>query len=284
MGRRNEPRIVISLPVVVRGFDSRGNAFAAQVETHDISRSGASLRGLIGLVEPGKKVEIEYGRQTAWYRVQWIGTNGSTKAGKVGVRCLEKKYIWSLAPPPNTPDTYDHLRASTGPERGNRSPGDRAERRKFPRKPCRAEAQFWTEGSSVRLSGMLADISRNGCYIETLAPLPIDTPVGLALLVANSHLQASGKVRTSETGLGMGVAFTSLSPKDSEVLARIAPPAKGESFPTRPAAPAPRSPSESRQPTTADALEAVVRALLRKGVLTREELAAEFEKLKTAKV
>jgi hypothetical protein len=65
----------------------------SSAQTHDISNSGASLNGLSGLVEPGKKVEIDFRDQTASYRVQWIGKNGSPKAGRTGVRCREKKYI-----------------------------------------------------------------------------------------------------------------------------------------------------------------------------------------------
>jgi hypothetical protein len=37
MGRRNEQRIAISFPVVVHGFDLRGNPFTVNAETFDIS-------------------------------------------------------------------------------------------------------------------------------------------------------------------------------------------------------------------------------------------------------
>jgi hypothetical protein len=112
MGRRSEPRIVISFPAVLRGFDSQGKPFAASAETCDVSNSGASLRGLNGLLEPGKKIEIEFRDQSAWFRVQWVGGAGS-RAGRVGVRCLERKYIWEIPAPDWQADTYNPAQFST---------------------------------------------------------------------------------------------------------------------------------------------------------------------------
>ena len=46
MGRRSEPRIVILIPVIVRGTDARGDPSEFAAETCDISVSGARLRGV----------------------------------------------------------------------------------------------------------------------------------------------------------------------------------------------------------------------------------------------
>jgi hypothetical protein len=98
VGRRSEPRIAISFPVVVRGFDAQGRRFRVNAETRDISTSGASLEGLIGLVAPGNKIEIEFREQAAWYQVKWVGKNGSSRAGRVGVHSMDGKYIWNVPP------------------------------------------------------------------------------------------------------------------------------------------------------------------------------------------
>jgi hypothetical protein len=71
-----------------------GIPFEVTTETLDISNSGACLKGLNGFIEPGKKIEIEFRDQKAWFRVRWVGKIGSLRAGRVGVRCLEPaKYI-----------------------------------------------------------------------------------------------------------------------------------------------------------------------------------------------
>jgi hypothetical protein len=190
MGRRSEPRTAISFPVVVRGFDSHGSPFAASTETCDVSSTGASIKGLEGLVESGHKIEIEFNDQKAWFRVQWVGKNGSGKAGQIGVRCLERKYIWGV--PPRTWDRDSFGESSGAPE------------------------------------------------IVTVVQ-PAAQP----------------------------------QPKTQAVLPRA--PAGRRNHGSSP----PASPRHA--PTTAEVLEAVIRVLLRKGLLERDELAEELDKLKTAK-
>jgi hypothetical protein len=314
MGRRNEQRIAISLPVIVRGLDSRGSPFVVTTLTRDISCTGACLEGLSGAVEPGRKVEIECQSHKAWYRVQWVGGSGSPRAGLVGVRCLEPgKYIWGVAPKEWEADTYDPSNpepvppasAATASPNPPPAPWTGQERRHFVRHPCRIEAQVTPEGRSVRLSGTITDISLGGCYVEMLSPLPVKTLVELSLNAGDAILRVSGSVRVSQTGLGMGVVFTGMSPEDFEKLRRLAP-SMGPSpiIAPRPAR-APLAPSARRAqpdtpatqtvfrpdalpdfdsaeaPAVRETLAAVVRILFRKRLLTRDELLEELGKLKT---
>jgi hypothetical protein len=302
MGRRSEPRTAISFPIVVRGFDSRGSPFATSTETCDVSSTGASIKGLEGLVEPGHKIEIEHNDQKSWYRVQWVGKNGSERAGRVGVRCLERKYIWDV--PPRTWDR-DTFGEPSGAEEAKAS-WNGEERRLFGRRSCRIEAQVSIPGSSVGLPGKVTDISLGGCYVEMLAPLPVDTMVELALTAGDTTMRASGRVRASQRGLGMGVAFASMSPAHFEKLRKFSLAASGapeiatagqsaaqlqpKAHAGLPRAQAGRGnhgsspPASPRHPPTpAEALEAVIRVLLRKGLLARDELTEELDKLKTAK-
>src|ERR1700758_3084769 len=107
MGRRSEPRLVSELPVIVRGTDAQGSPFVLTAPTHDISNSGARIRGLNGVVQAGAKIEVECQGQKAFFRVQWIGQPGTSRAHSIGVRCMEPgKYIWSIPSHEWTPDTY----------------------------------------------------------------------------------------------------------------------------------------------------------------------------------
>ncbi len=302
MGRRSEPRTAISFPVVVRGFDSRGSPFAVSTVTCDVSSAGACVKGLEGIVGPGHKIEIEFNDQKAWFRVQWVGKNGSGKAGQIGVRCLERKYIWGV--PPRTWDR-DSFGESSGAEPAKVS-WNGGERRLFGRRSCRVEAQVSIPGPSEGLPGTVTDISLGGCYVEMLAPLPVDTMVELALTAGDITMRGSGKVRSSHMGLGMGVAFASMSPAQFEKLRQFSLAAAGtpeiaavgQSAARRqskaqaelPRAQAARpnhgssSPAPPKHaPTTAEALEAVIRVLLRKGLVARDELAEELDKLEIAK-
>jgi hypothetical protein len=306
MGRRGEPRIAVTFPVVVRGADSRGTPFVLTAETRDISCSGACLKGLSGIVVSGKKVEVEHGDQSAWFRVQWAGATGSSKAGQAGLRCLEPgKYIWGIPPKEWEPDSFDPQRPETALRQpppptmsassGSGGPWNGRERRQFVRHTCRMAAQIALQNGSVRMTATLTDISLGGCYVEMLSPLPVDTFVDIAISPDDKTLQLSGRVRSSQTNFGMGVSFTGMRPQDFEVLRKIAPPTiEGPEFQKPAAAPPPPPPAPAQEargsaatefdsadlPTTPEAFAAAVRVLIRKGVLTRADVMEELEKLK----
>lgn len=298
--------MTVSFPVVVRGFDLQRRRFSVNAQTRDVSAVGASLEGINHLVHPGKKIEIESGSQSAWYSVEWVGKNGTSRAGCVGVRCLEKKYIWTLPAKNWEPDTYQEA----GPPQNTSSAArlEHGERRVYPRRSCRLQVEVSTPGSAANGRGTVTDISLGGCYVEMFAPLPVDTVVDLEIDLEGEPLHLSGRVRSSLTSFGMGVAFTALSPGDFERLRKFAPPdASTLPVPTAPtelhvpgtqgaeiprdnndpsfvpvASPAKPNGAQSRE-AIGTVVEAVVRALLRKGILSREDLVEEFDKVKAAR-
>ncbi|MGH9738116.1 MAG: PilZ domain-containing protein [Candidatus Acidiferrales bacterium] len=237
MGRRSEQRIVIAFPVVVRGTDARGSPFVVTTETHDVSCTGASLRGLQGVADAGAKVEIESQNQKAWYRVQWASAANRRKEWRIGVRCLEPgKYIWGVPPKEWEPDSFDHhaTNSQTPPMAGTFSPAAQEpprERRRFARHACRLEAQVIAEGAygKVEVKGKITDISLGGCYVEMLAPLPEETALELAFTTGNAPLHLAAKVCTAQDGFGMGLVFTGMNPEEFEILRQFAPPAKNHS-------------------------------------------------------
>jgi len=313
MGRRSEQRIAISFPVVVRGSDSRGNQFTVATATFDISASGASVKGLNSVTEPGGKVRIEFGDQNAMYGVEWVGKTGSPEAGRIGVRCLEVgKYIWSVPPKEAEPDMYDPLKPQPVARRVATSVGAYGsppsfggdERRKFARHTCRIETEVLAEGSSAGVFGTIADLSLGGCYVEMLSPLPVATLIRLSLNPGTSTLHLSGRVCSSQMGFGMGVSFTQMGPEDFEILRRFAPPAADSEVPAkvssiRPTRLLERTPRQ--KPTgataqaytqtesdrglwsTAEALDALVRLLLQKEIFTQGELSEEYKRTKVVK-
>jgi len=299
MGRRGEQRITTRLPVLVRGKDERGAPFLLTAHTHDISGTGASLVGVNGVGRVGEKLEIEYRGKKAIFRVQWVGLDGTARAGQLGVRCLEPgNYIWDVLLPDWMPDSYDptapaYARPEPVETRAAPSaapPASGADRRKYPRHSCRIEALVTDEATSSRLPARVTDLSLGGCYVEMLSPLPLGALVELILNPGDTTLQVRGKVRTSQMGMGMGVAFTGMSPEDFEKLRVLAPPvpaapAARNSAGGQSAGASPRSENSPANggPSTAVALEAIARVLFRKGVLTRSEVAEELEKLTTPK-
>jgi PilZ domain len=313
MGRRSEQRIVINFPVTLRGTDAGGTAFTANAQTIDISFSGASLQGVSIPIATGAKLELQCRDQSAWYRVQWVGRGHGAIGGRIGLRCLEiGKYIWGVPPKEWEADTYDpanppppspspvaaHSVAPLSGWYGN-------ERRQFARHDCCIEAQVFLERDPSPIAGKVIDISLGGCYFQMLSPLPVGASIRIALNAGDSPLNLNGKVRSSQAGQGMGVAFTGMGPDDFERLRKLAPPTTGESRSGHAQPPpaamnrgnsvvppqaAPATYADSRSYAAADdasidlsspdTLDALVRLLLRKGIFTRAELAEELEKLK----
>ena len=215
MGRRSEQRIALRVPILVRGKDSRGSPFTITAQTHDITATGASLNGLKGIADVGSKIEIEYQGRKAMYRVQWIGQVGTPRSGHVGVKCLEPgNYIWGVPLAEWTPDTYDpdkaepQKQAVVPPIESLIAPPPNIERRRFPRVACRIEATVLDELSAMNLPVKVTDISFGGCYVEMLAPLPVNSSVELTLDTSQGAIHARGKVVAAQTGMGMGIAFT----------------------------------------------------------------------------
>lgn len=299
MGRRSEQRIAMRVPVLVRGKDSRGSPFVVNAQTQDITATGASLNGLKGIANVGSKIEIEYQGGKAWFHIQWIGKEGTRRAGQAGVKCLEPgNYIWGIPLPDWTADTFDDeapspLVPSASPDLGPPSV-PAFERRRFPRVACRIDALISQEGTELGHRGKVSDISLGGCYVEMLSPLPAGSEIDLNSPQGSFH--AHGRVSASHMGMGMSVVFTAISPECFDKLRVIAPPNPpgGDTDPVDPlliVAP-PDVPSNGSSaakhssqlaPSTQAVLESILRILLRKGIVSEEEMAHEFEKLLIAK-
>jgi hypothetical protein len=63
----------------------------------------------------------------------------------------------------------------------------------------------------ARLSARTADISRTGCYIDTLNPLPQGFRVRLRITHHDEVFEAIGRVVYVSSGLGMGVVFVEVT-------------------------------------------------------------------------
>ncbi len=79
--------------------------------------------------------------------------------------------------------------------------------RRSPRFPFIASAQVTETRTEARLSARTSDISREGCYLDMLNPLPIGTMLKINVTHQNRQLDAVGRVVHSELNVGMGVQF-----------------------------------------------------------------------------
>jgi PilZ domain-containing protein len=96
--------------------------------------------------------------------------------------------------------------------------GPVAEKRKSPRYRCQGSAQLREISSGAAMWATFSDISLHGCYMEAAAGYPVGSGLALTIEVNGFRVQATGEVRVSYPGLGMGISFTKVSDEDRERL------------------------------------------------------------------
>lgn len=77
------------------------------------------------------------------------------------------------------------------------------------------------EFSSGRRSARISDISVGGCYIDTIANVPVGESLSLHIVSAEGEMTFTGKVAYVLEGFGFGVEFTDLTDSHREFLNKI---------------------------------------------------------------
>lgn len=85
------------------------------------------------------------------------------------------------------------------------------EMRKSPRFPFIASVEVIEVQTDTRLKARTSDLSRQGCYVDTLNPLPNGTTLRLRFTHRDQQLDAVGRVVHSQPNMGMGVVFAEIA-------------------------------------------------------------------------
>ncbi len=89
MQSQSEPRFLASLPIKISGVDDDGFRYRQTARTLDVSRRGARLCGIPGVIRPTWLIEIEYGKRSARFRVVWVGNPDAALIPEAGVVCVD---------------------------------------------------------------------------------------------------------------------------------------------------------------------------------------------------
>ena len=93
-----------------------------------------------------------------------------------------------------------------------------AHTRHCPRYPFSPPVEAIDTQADIRITGRLADIARNGCYVETISPFPAKAAVTLTITCDDQSFRTQAKVVYSQVGMGMGLLFTTSEPEQLHVL------------------------------------------------------------------
>jgi hypothetical protein len=160
-------------------------------------------------------------------------------------------------------------------------------RRKYVRYSVTAEAEIVEQCSRVRITGRASDLSRGGCYVDSVSCLPMGSTVYIRLRHSETTFQAKAMITYLLPGMGMGIAFTDIAEDQIEIVSKWIGELGGESVAE------PKIESEEinsifglEQPTLTnsssgwrEAMAELIGLLTKRQVLTETEVAALLRKL-----
>jgi PilZ domain-containing protein len=92
------------------------------------------------------------------------------------------------------------------------------ERRGVPRFSLIASVEIIEPVADVHISGRISEISRKGCYVDILNPLPEGTAIRLRISRDQGTFATKGKIIYVQQGMGMGVLFVEPSADQLKIL------------------------------------------------------------------
>ena len=225
MGKRKTQRLEERVPARIFGLDQKGKPFSAQVETVDISFSGARLAGVKQFETAGETIGLEYNGKKGRFAVVWVGRQGTKNEGHVGVRSIEtRNSIWALDKAREVQDSYQPMHIYNS----SRTPElisyleYRRDRRMLRRVPVKAGARVTSKARRDPAWGVCTDINRSGCFVESAWPLSADATVEISLRLNGREIAARGVVRSASQNRGMGIEFVEMGEADRQYLEELA--------------------------------------------------------------
>jgi hypothetical protein len=205
---RPEPRLDTDLPVRVFGMDSAGKAFFQNVRARNISSHGALLSGIEHELKPGDVIGVQHEQKKARFRVVWVVDAGGIEKNQIGLQMLEgQECPWQ--------GILDQQPA------GDVEAAKPSNRRRRPRHRISFNLELRDQRMNIPLRVNATDISGNGCYIESILPLPVATNLSVEFWMDEERIKTNAVVRTCDPGVGMGIEFLGLTPEMQDAFQKF---------------------------------------------------------------
>ena len=127
----------------------------------------------------------------------WVMNTGAVKKNQVGVRLVaDQECPWKTYLP------IQGAKITVAP----------SNRRRYPRHKISLPLELRDERVNTPLRINATDVSGNGCYVETIMPLPVGTVLRVDFHLDTQRVTVTAVVRTCDPGVGNGIEFTGLPP------------------------------------------------------------------------
>jgi len=181
-------------------MSAQGRPFSQHVRAQNISHEGALLNNVESELRVGDVIGVQFEDKKARCSVIWAMNTGTMKKNQVGIRLLtDQECPWEKQLP-----------------EGAVSAVSASNRRRYHRHKISLPIEVRDERVQAPTRINATDVSGNGCYIETMMPMPMGTVLRIDIWLDADHVTATGVVRTCDPGVGNGIEFTGL-PADGKV-------------------------------------------------------------------
>ncbi|HET7442594.1 MAG TPA: PilZ domain-containing protein [Terriglobales bacterium] len=194
--QRPGPPTAAELPVRVFGMGADEHPFFQNARATNFNKEGALLCGLEHQLKVGDTIGVQYGAKKARFKVAWVVEAGPSQKIQVGVQLLsDQECPWQ--------------ELLTGREKPS-PPILPQNRRRFARHKVSVPMEVKDERVNTPMRVNATDISGNGCYIETILPLPKGTTLKVEFWRETEKIATTAVVRACDPGVGMGIEFIGL--------------------------------------------------------------------------
>ena len=194
-GHQTEPRLTVDLPVRIWGLGADGRPFSQHARAHNISSEGALISGVDNELRVGDVIGIQCEERKTRCTVVWVLNTGPVKKNQVGIKMVaEQECPWK-----------NHL-----PLEGATVTISESNRRRWHRHKISLPLEIRDERVNAPLRINATDVSGNGCYVESIMPLPLGTVLRLDFYLDSEHINITALVRTCDPGVGNGIEFTGM--------------------------------------------------------------------------
>ena len=195
-----EPRLSVDLPVRIWGMNAEGRPFSQSARAQNISSEGALISGVETELKVGDVIGLQCDEKKTRCAVVWVVNTGPVKKNQVGVKLVaEQECPWK-----------EHL-----PLEGATITIADSNRRRWHRHKITLPLEIRDERVNAPLRINATDVSGNGCYVESMQPLPLGTVLRVDFWLDTEHIKITAMVRTCDPGVGNGIEFTGM-PTDTK--------------------------------------------------------------------
>jgi len=197
---QSEPRLSVDLPVRIWGMSADGRPFSQRARAQNISSEGALISGVESELKVGDMIGVQCEEKKTRCTVIWVVNTGPVKKNQVGVKLVaDQESPWK---------NYLPLDGATVTIADSN-------RRRWHRHKISLPIELRDERVNAPLRINASDVSGNGCYVESMMPLPLGTVLRVDFWLDAEHLNITAVVRTCDPGVGNGIEFTGM-PADTK--------------------------------------------------------------------